>query len=231
MAIDATPAATRRRLSRFPGPSPRPSPQLVVPSTPAATPPPPKTSRKSRLSTLIYTPPDSAQSSPSISAPPPFEWDAARSHAAPPYGPPGKSGKVDAAASSPGAGIRTPRTRIFRKASIIERFVQGNCIISTCSTPEANLTLRMRSVPAHIAFELSMFPHNLPLPPPKETGQILGALMHLTHLCAKWAGRSQAVPKDDPDDIWKSEVDWSVIDEGQSRQWSWVSAHVHLSKS
>ena len=87
------------------------------------------------------------------------------------------------------------------------------------------LRFRIRSAPSRVAFEISMFPHNLPLPPPKETGQILGVLMHITHMCAKWAGRSQAALKDDPDDIWKREVDWSGIDEGNGSRWSWVSAH------
>ena len=128
MAIDATPAAQRRRLSRFPGPSPRPRPgsQLAVPSTPAAT-PPPSGPRKSRLSALIYSPPDSTTSSPSLSAPPPFEWDAVRSNATPLYGPPGKPAKINAATGSP---MRTPKKRIFRKANIIERFVRRN--LSPC---------------------------------------------------------------------------------------------------
>jgi hypothetical protein len=124
---------------------------------------------------------------------------------------------------------------VRRRSEYSEKLVSlsGSCeeIASFPRVQALRLRLSMRSTPALIAFELSMFPHNLPLPPPKETGQILGALMHCTHMCVKWAGRSQAVPKDDPDDIWKSEVDWSVIDEGQSRQWSWVSAHVYLSTS
>lgn len=48
--------------------------------------------------------------------------------------------------------------------------------------------------------------------------------MHLTHMTAKWIGRSNAVPKDDPDDIWKSEVEWNDVDDASKSGWSWVSA-------
>lgn len=136
MAIDVTPAAQRRRLSRFPAPSPRPSSQLAAPSTPAATPPPNKASRKSRLSTIVYTPPDSASPSPSLSAPPPFDWDAARSNAAPPYGLPGNPAKTNAAAGSPGGDVRTPKKRIFRKATVLERFVQTVASLSRVQSLE-----------------------------------------------------------------------------------------------
>lgn len=68
-----------------------------------------------------------------------------------------------------------------------------------------------------------MFPHNIPLPPPKTTGQLIGGLMHLTHMTVKWFGRSHAVAKEDPDDAWKSEVDWTIGDEGGKPGWSWVN--------
>jgi hypothetical protein len=68
-------------------------------------------------------------------------------------------------------------------------------------------------------FEISMFPHNVPLPPSKLTGQLAGAVLHLTHMVIKWMDRSGAVSKDSREDIWKSEIDWEVPEDNDSRSW------------
>lgn len=67
-----------------------------------------------------------------------------------------------------------------------------------------------------------MFPHNVPMPPPKMTGQLIGGAMHITHISIKWASRSTAVPKDDPDFMWKSELGLELGGEEGERRWSWV---------
>ena len=61
------------------------------------------------------------------------------------------------------------------------------------------------------------------MPPPKTTGQLIGAFMHVTHIGVKWASRSTAVPKEDPDDIWKSEIGWDYGEDEVKSWWSWVS--------
>lgn len=126
MAFDATPAAQRRRLSRLPGPKPRASAVHVgsplAPSTPAATPPQATASRRARQSLLVYPPAESTPSSPSLSAPPPFDWEAARGNGAPPYATPGKASKIKVAGASPGKSGASLKKRIFRKASLYERY-------------------------------------------------------------------------------------------------------------
>ncbi len=67
-----------------------------------------------------------------------------------------------------------------------------------------------------------MFPHNLPLPHPTTLGRVIGGLLHFIHILVKWYGRSRAVEREDPDDLWKSEVDWDVIGDDRPKAWSWV---------
>ncbi|KAF8902131.1 hypothetical protein CPB84DRAFT_1776689 [Gymnopilus junonius] len=96
---------------------------------------------------------------PSISSSVPFDWEAARSMAPPPYATPSKSrGRKSLAV---GTGTPTAsRKAVVRKKGIIER---------------------IRNIPSNIAFELSLFPQNIPLPTPKTSARILGGAVHVVH--------------------------------------------------
>ncbi|KAF8323101.1 hypothetical protein DL93DRAFT_2223056 [Clavulina sp. PMI_390] len=119
----STPAAQKRGEARLSGRTPRTSfvPPYQSTVTPVATPPRP---RKSRLSEIHYATSDSVPTSPSISAPPPFDWDAARGNRPAPYGgltaKPASSRGVE---STPKSSTSTPRKRVFRKKTVLERFV------------------------------------------------------------------------------------------------------------
>jgi len=56
--------------------------------------------------------------------------------------------------------------------------------------------LRITSIPSAVAFEIALFPHNVPLPPPKISARILGGVMHLFHLCVR-VSRIRKVPDSD----------------------------------
>lgn len=45
--------------------------------------------------------------------------------------------------------------------------------------------------------------------------------MHVAHMTAKWMGRSSAVRVEDPDALWKAEVDWEFGEEKVPTS-SWV---------
>jgi len=79
------------------------------------------------------------------------------------------------------------------------------------------LVERITSFPSHILFELSLFPHNVPLPPSKTTGTAIGVTLHIIHLLTRWTGRSKA-PLDD-DSVW---VEMSnELDFGEDNTWNW----------
>ncbi|EGN92429.1 hypothetical protein SERLA73DRAFT_191057 [Serpula lacrymans var. lacrymans S7.3] len=138
---------------------------------------------------------NSPSSTPSISSSTPFDWEAARSRRPPPYATP-LAGKRKARMST-GTGSETvgmPK-RVVRKKGIIQR---------------------ISSIPSWIAFELSQFPNNLPLPAPKTSAFLIGASMHLLHL---WVRVAQAQAISDADLGWEdmyrerdglSWFDWTV---------------------
>lgn len=49
----------------------------------------------------------------------------------------------------------------------------------------AHGTLRIRNVPSRIAFEIGMFPDNIPLPEPRTSAWLLGGTMHFLHLIVR----------------------------------------------
>ncbi|KAF8201827.1 hypothetical protein BJ912DRAFT_946558 [Pholiota molesta] len=117
------------------------SPGTFTPSTP-----------RTRLSYGIHRSP---ADTPSISSSVPFDWEAARSRAPPPYATPVRGRK------SVGAGTPAPpRKAIVRKKSLFER---------------------VKNLPSTIAFEIALFPHNVPLPTPKTSARILGGAIHVLH--------------------------------------------------
>jgi len=195
-----------RKKSLFAAPTEPSRNESSAPPSPAVASPVP---RPSRLSLANRTPTGSGsrlrhsgiQTPPSLSETFPFDWEAARNNA-----PPARSSKHPRSSrlSMASNGDSPPRKkeRVVRKAGFFER---------------------LSAFPARIAFEISMFPHNLPLPQPTTSGRVIGGLLHLIHVLVKWYGRSRAVEKEDPDDLWKSEVDWDAIGDDVPKGWSWIT--------
>ncbi|CCM00134.1 uncharacterized protein FIBRA_02161 [Fibroporia radiculosa] len=147
---------------------------------------------------LIY--PHSPVTSPSISASTPFDWDAARSRRPPPYATP-VSKRVrglrqsDIGTPTPGsAGSDPPATkkkeRVVRKRGLVDRIT---------------------SLPSAIAFELSLFPHNVPLPAPTTTAWLFGGSAHVLHFLLRLS-RGSKVPE--------SDLGWEdMYHEGEGESW------------
>lgn len=124
----------------------------------------------------------SPASTPSISSSIPFDWNAARSRKPPPYGTPLQN-KTRKSTS-------TPAKRVVRKKGIIERIT---------------------SIPSTIAFEIALFPNNVPLPSPKTSGRLVGGGLHLLHLCVR-VSQIRKVPD--------SDVGWEdMYREGEGTSW------------
>ncbi|CAA7271692.1 unnamed protein product [Cyclocybe aegerita] len=153
--------------------SPR-SPDGPVPSTPMSGLP---ATPRSRLSYGIHRSP---ADTPSISSSVPFDWEAARSRAPPPYATPLKRGRKSVATGT----TATPRKAVVRKKTLFER---------------------IQNIPSAIAFEIALFPQNVPLPTPKTSARIIGGAIHFVHFCIM-AGH-------DTDDS------WDVISGVQSSSW------------
>ncbi|KZV69514.1 hypothetical protein PENSPDRAFT_580821 [Peniophora sp. CONT] len=108
---------------------------------------------------------------PSQSASIPFDWDAARGLKEAPYSPRGSTRK--ARHSEVGVGMNGPpgtpgrkRERVVRKKGLIER---------------------IQNLPSRIAFEISIFPANVPFPETKTAANILGGGLHFLHFCVRVA--------------------------------------------
>ncbi|KAF9818630.1 hypothetical protein IEO21_02610 [Rhodonia placenta] len=151
-----------------------------VPSTPVRGTPVPVTPR----TRLVY--PISPATSPSISASTPFDWEAARSQRPPPYATPLQGKRVrglrQSEVGTPGAASPGPLTpggkrsqRVVRKKGLVER---------------------ISSIPSEIAFQISLFPHNVPLPSSVTSAYLLGGFLHFLHLCVRVA-RISRVPDSD----------------------------------
>ncbi|OJA08142.1 hypothetical protein AZE42_04158 [Rhizopogon vesiculosus] len=102
----------------------------------------------------------SPSATPSISSSTPFDWDAVRSRRPPPYASP-LSAKRKSRTSTIPDGVRPAPKKVVKKKSVVERIT---------------------SLPSEIMFEISLFPHNLPMPPPRTSGWLIGSAMHLLHL-------------------------------------------------
>ncbi|KAF8447956.1 hypothetical protein L210DRAFT_3390949 [Boletus edulis BED1] len=101
---------------------------------------------------------DSPSLTPSISSSTPFDWEAARSRRPPPYATP-PSVKRKARMSTANAAT-SPRKAFIRKKGFVER---------------------ISDIPSRVMFEISLFPHNVPLPAPKTSAWLIGMLMHTVH--------------------------------------------------
>ncbi|TFK42573.1 hypothetical protein BDQ12DRAFT_732214 [Crucibulum laeve] len=146
---------------------------------------------RNRLSYGAYRSP---ADTPSISSSVPFDWEAARARRPPPYATPlQKKNRKSMAVGTPEG---TPARRaIVRKKGFIEK---------------------MRAIPSTIAFEIALFPHNVPLPSPKTSAHMIGGIMHFINLCVR-VSRTRKVPDSDLgwEDMYRegegdSWFDWTV---------------------
>ncbi|THG99656.1 hypothetical protein EW026_g2757 [Hermanssonia centrifuga] len=103
--------------------------------------------------------------SPSLSASTPFDWDAARARKPPPYSTPTAAGKRIRALRNDLATQGTPtKQRVVRKKGLIAKIT---------------------SIPSAIAFQIEIFPNNIPLPTPQKLAWILGGFMHFMHFLVR----------------------------------------------
>ncbi|OCH85309.1 hypothetical protein OBBRIDRAFT_798308 [Obba rivulosa] len=187
--------ALRRFAQANSAASPRPSSSAPSPFESPTTPSRTNTNGAAPLSTprtrIVY--PYSPASSPSLSASVPFDWEAARSRRPPPYATPvkkGARGRKSELGVAPGTPLRTPAKRVVRKRTLAEKIT---------------------SLPSQIAFELALFPHNVPLPAPRTAAWLLGGAAHVLHLCVRVA-QIRKVPD--------SDLGWEdMYREGQDESW------------
>ncbi|EPQ58114.1 hypothetical protein GLOTRDRAFT_72177 [Gloeophyllum trabeum ATCC 11539] len=143
---------------------------------------PPRTPVNRGRTSLVYSP----SATPSRYSAVPFDWDAARTRKPPPYASPLSAKKPKPRKSEGGAPVR----RVVRKKSLVERIT---------------------SIPSTIAFQLSLFPHNVPLPKPETSAILSGGLLHFLHLCVR-ISRIQKVPD--------SDLGWEdMYREGEDEPW------------
>lgn len=70
---------------------------------------------------------------------------------------------------------------------------------------------RIMSIPSTIAFEIALFPNNVPLPTPKNSARLLGGVMHFLHLCIR-ISQIRKVPA--------SDIGWEdMYHEGEGNSW------------
>ncbi|KAF8350701.1 hypothetical protein F5887DRAFT_1209707 [Amanita rubescens] len=136
---------------------------------------------------VILSPYRSPAATPSISSSIPFDWEAARSRKSPPYGTPFQNRtRKTTVAQTPGS---QHRKAIVRKKGLIERIT---------------------SIPSSIAFQIALFPHNVPLPSPKTSARIIGAVLHLLHFCIRFS-QSRRVPE--------SDLGWEDMYQEENKSW------------
>ncbi|KAH8117574.1 hypothetical protein DFH11DRAFT_1504795 [Phellopilus nigrolimitatus] len=120
--------------------------------------------------------PISPFNSESLSASRKFDWEAARLRKPPPYGSPLQGAKIKAMRKSE-AGLKGTPKRIVKKKTWYERIT---------------------AIPSRIMFELSMFPHNIPLPESKKSAWILGGLMHTINFFIRISQNRKVVEEELP---------------------------------
>jgi hypothetical protein len=89
------------------------------------------------------------------------------------------------------------------------------------SSYNAHLACRLASIPSEIAFQIGMFPGNLPLPSNISSARILGGAMHFLHLCIR-IHQIQTVPD--------SDLGWEdMYRENEGDSWfHWVRPSLHV---
>lgn len=140
----------------------------TVPITPARNP----------RHSIVYA--HSPLSTPSLSASVPFDWEAAKGNRPAPYQTPSGS-RVRRMRASMGVGTDTPPSASSLNFPNSRKPRQSRVIVRT------SWRQWLVGLPAQWWLKFTMLQHDLPLPPPKTTGRIIGVTLHLIHACAKWA--------------------------------------------
>ncbi|KAL5529026.1 hypothetical protein ACEPAG_5000 [Sanghuangporus baumii] len=125
----------------------------------------------SRLTALAPPPTEG----PSRSASMPFDWEAVKLRKPPPYGSPLEGARARAARKSE-AGLKPVKRRVKRPS----------------------LFKRITTLPSRIVDEISMFPHNIPLPDPKPSAWIIGGAMHAINLFVRISQGRQVAEEELP---------------------------------
>ncbi|KAH7871841.1 uncharacterized protein C8R40DRAFT_1120426 [Lentinula edodes] len=166
------------------GASSNASPVSVTPGLPV-TPKP-----RGRVSIGIH---QSPASTPSLSSSIPFDWEAARSRRPPPYASPSQNrsrGGRNSGSNSSSLNGTPARKAVVKKKSIVEK---------------------VTSIPSQIAFEISQFPNNVPLPTPRTSACVIGGFLHFLHLCVRVSQARSAQ---------SSDLEWNeMLRETEGRSW------------
>ncbi|KIM33405.1 hypothetical protein M408DRAFT_326127 [Serendipita vermifera MAFF 305830] len=136
---------------------------------------------------IVYS--HSPLASPSLSANVPFDWEAAKGNRPAPYQTPSGS-RVRRMRASMGVGTDTPPSSSLSFAT--PRKPRQSRVIVRTSWKQWLLGL-----PGQWWLKFTMLQHDLPLPPPKTTGRIIGISLHLIHAYAKWTEVSDLQKADD----------------------------------
>ncbi|KAF9069608.1 hypothetical protein BDP27DRAFT_1383114 [Rhodocollybia butyracea] len=133
----------------------------------------------------------SPASTPSLSSSVPFDWEAARSRRPPPYATPVQNRSRGSRSSGAGSNSATPARKAFiKKKSFMEK---------------------VTSIPSTIAFEMSQFPNNIPLPSPRTSACVIGGFLHFLHLCVR-VSQARSVQTND--------LEWNeILRESSGRSW------------
>ncbi|KAJ6630811.1 hypothetical protein B0H10DRAFT_1773890 [Mycena sp. CBHHK59/15] len=177
--------AQMKNASASASPSPQ-SPSGIASSSasPISPLPLPQTPRN-RASILVERSP---ATTPSISSNIAFDWDAVRSRKPPPYATPQSISK--GARRSIGVPGTPVRKGVVRKKGLIERIM---------------------AVPSHIAFQIAIFPANVPVPKPQTSAWIIGGTLHFLHLCVR-VSQVRKIPD--------SDLGWEdMYREGEGHSW------------
>ncbi|EJD06050.1 uncharacterized protein FOMMEDRAFT_79278 [Fomitiporia mediterranea MF3/22] len=113
---------------------------------------------------------------PSRSASQPFDWEAVRLRKPPPYGGPLDGARARAARKSE-AGLKNAQKRVVKRPGLFKR---------------------ISSLPSRIVDEISMFPHNVPLPDPKPSAWIIGGSLHVINLLVRVSQSRQVAEEELP---------------------------------
>jgi hypothetical protein len=139
--------------------------------------------RKPRAS-IVYS--HSPLSTPSLSTTTPFDWDAARGYKPPPY-------------PTPNAA-RNRRSRMSVGVGVSTDSLEGSIDVGGVSSPEKKKTKPrlsrmfvqttwkqwLFSLPSHWWLKATMLRHDLPLPPAKTGGRMIGITLHLMSALVRW---------------------------------------------
>ncbi|KAG8768085.1 hypothetical protein FRC20_011018 [Serendipita sp. 405] len=154
--------------------------------------------RKPRAS-IFYA--HSPTSTPSLSASLPFDWEAARGHRPPPYPTPNdhsRSSRRMRTSMGVGVGVGTDETMVDGSTSTVH-LANG----ALRKPRKSRVFIRtswgawLLGLPSQWWLRIEMMRHDIPLPPPKILGRIIGISLHVAHAYVKWSDLHQAKVMED----------------------------------